>query len=77
MRISDHAVLRYLERRRGIDVKAARREMAVAVDTARMRDAVAFAGASAWSIRSGGMVYCLRGDLVTTCFPKSRVWLSG
>ena len=32
MRISVHAVLRYLERRHGIDVKAARREMAVAVD---------------------------------------------
>ena len=38
MRISDYGVLRYLERRLGIDVDAARREIAEAVETPRMRE---------------------------------------
>lgn len=70
MRISDHAVLRYLERRLGIDVKAARREMAAVVDTPRTREMAAFAGSAGCRIRACGMVYCLRDDMVTTCYPK-------
>lgn len=70
MRISDHAVLRYLERRLGIDVDAVRREIAAEVDTPRMRDVADFAGETGWSIRLDGMVYCVRGRTVTTCFPR-------
>lgn len=70
MRISDHAVLRYMERRLGVDVDAVRREIASAVDTPRMRDVAEFAGETGCSIRLDGMVYCLRGGTVTTCFPR-------
>lgn len=70
MRISDHAVLRYLERRLGIDVDSVRHEIAAAVDTQLMRDVADFAGETGWSVRLDGMVYCFRGGTMTTCFPR-------
>ena len=70
MRISDHAVLRYLERRLGIDVDSVRHEIAAAVDTPLMRDVADFAGETGWSVGLDGMVYCFRGGTMTTCFPR-------
>lgn len=59
IRVTDHAVLRYLERVVGIDVEAARAQIAAKVAIAREHP-----GAS--GVRSDGYSYRLRGDAVTT-----------
>lgn len=68
MRISDHAVLRYMERKLGMDVEAVRREIAEECDTPGIRRSAAFAGRVPWRVRSDGMTYCVRNNTVTTCF---------
>ena len=60
--VSDHAVLRYLERVRGIDVEAARAEIAAITGIA--------ASLGAKEAARDGHVYVLRGYTVTTVLPK-------
>lgn len=60
--VSDHAVLRWLERVQGLDIEAARK---------RIRREVALAvklGASSTTV--DGIVFHLSGDTVVTCHPK-------
>lgn len=59
--VSDHALLRYLERMRGIDIEKARAEIA-----ARVADGVQL-GASA--VVSGGHRFTLSGNTVTSVVP--------
>lgn len=59
--VSDHAVVRYLERVRGEDVDALRREIAQIVGEA--------AEAGACGVVSGGFSYRLQGGVVTTVVP--------
>jgi hypothetical protein len=62
--ISDHAVLRWLERVRGIDIEAVRREMmSPAIDTA-----AAF-GCDTVKMGNGARLK-LNGDVVSTVFAK-------
>jgi hypothetical protein len=56
--VTDHAVLRYVQRLLGIDVEACRKHIRNLVDPAHQ------AGASRYS--SGGMTFCLRDGKVTT-----------
>lgn len=67
--VSDHAVLRYLERVHGVDVGAARQELGALVDTA------VTAGAGAVVI--DGTRYVLSGRAVITCSPVKSVPLRG
>lgn len=62
--VSDHAVLRYLERVCGIDIEAVRAELTTAtIDTA--------AGFGCETIiRSDGSRMKLHGDIVATVLPK-------
>ena len=59
--VSEHAVLRYLERVKGVDVEAARLELGLKVDAAIEAGAVATI--------SDGIRYVLDGDHVITCVP--------
>ena len=63
IRITDHAVLRYLERVRGLDVEAVRAEMAVVV-------AIAAEHPTATAVLSGGFRFRIRADAVVTVIPK-------
>lgn len=65
IRVSDHAVLRWLERVKGMDIEAIRSEIGQRVDLA-----LEHPGAS--GVVSGGYVYKLRGDVVTTIMPQSQ-----
>ncbi|WP_238121976.1 MULTISPECIES: hypothetical protein [unclassified Xanthobacter] len=62
--VSDHAVLRELERRFGIDVEAVRRDIAT-----RVRAAVA---AGAVGVVADGLRYILRGSHVVTVIRGDR-----
>lgn len=59
--ITDHALLRYLERHVGIDVEAHRREMERAVERGVEQ------GASGVLVH--GLRFCLKAERVVTCYP--------
>jgi hypothetical protein len=62
--VSDHALVRYLERALGLNIDSARWAIEHAV-----REAVA-CGAS--SVRSGGLTYMIQGNRVTTIIDAPR-----
>jgi hypothetical protein len=69
MTVSDHAVLRYLERVKGVDVKAARAEIAGLVASAEAHPACV-------AVRLDGWRFVIRDGTVTTvhraCQPDRR-----
>lgn len=67
-RVSDHALLRYLERAQGIDVEAWR----VSIESSVERAAIAAAklGIDTYSIRLDGVLFVVRAGTMTTVLPK-------
>jgi uncharacterized protein with PIN domain len=65
-RISDHAVLRFLERVKGIDIEAVRAEM-----TSPALEAAAAFGCDTVILGTGHRMK-LNGDVVATVLPKRR-----
>jgi len=62
--VTDHAVLRYLERVEGIDIEAVRRTIGRTVDRAvRM---------GACGVQAGGVTYRLEGGVVVTVLETNR-----
>ncbi|QBF31519.1 hypothetical protein [Thalassococcus sp. S3] len=61
-RITDHAVIRYLERVEGMDLDAVRAKISAAVALAEDHPA-------ACGVVSDGFTYKLKGDAVTTVMP--------
>jgi hypothetical protein len=61
--ITDHALLRYLERAKGLDVEAIRREIA----TPELRAAIA-AGAKTYSVEN--WTYVIEGGAIVTVRPR-------
>ena len=71
LRITDHALLRYLERIEGIDIEGFRSQLEEKVCNApRMRDTIAFASDVDCKLRIDGITYCLRSGVVATCYPE-------
>ena len=71
MTITDHAVLRYMQRRLGIDVEAVREDLARHFDNPKSKQLLEFAGGTRCKItRRDGFIYCFRGGAMTTCYPK-------
>ena len=68
--ITDHALLRYLERVKGIDVEGCREPLEKAFESPRMRRVIEFMGDTNCKIKSNGITYCVRGGRVMTCYPK-------
>lgn len=66
MYVSDHAVLRYLERVKGIDVEAVRREIA---EAGPIVDAAAKIGCDTVKLGNGARLK-LKGNTVATVLPK-------
>jgi hypothetical protein len=62
--VSDHALLRFLERAGGLDIDELRTRLATSL--ARAHAAARTLGDSDYLIRSDGMVYVVRGETVTT-----------
>lgn len=68
--VTDHAVIRYLERVRGFDVEAVRREIGHIVDIAEPHEA-------ACSVISGGHRYIISENRVITVTPQHQRSLKG
>lgn len=71
MKISDHAVLRYLERFKGIDVEETRRSLTRVMDTPRMNDVIEFAGQARCKIKKAEGIFCVQDGTLTTCYPSN------
>ena len=72
MKASDHVVLRYLERVRGIDVEAVRADIEGLFESATMQGVAEWTHGASFRVDLNGLVFCCRGNVVTTCYPKRR-----
>ena len=69
--VTDHAVLRYMQRQLGVDVEAIREDLAHYSDSPRIKQLLEFAGDARCKITFGdGLVLCFQGGRMTTCYPK-------
>jgi hypothetical protein len=66
--VSDHALLRHLERSEGIDVEAIREDLQRRFTP--MQDKVSLIGVENYAIRSADLSYIVRGGTVTTVLPE-------
>ena len=66
--VTDHAVVRYLERRLGVDVERIRRQMLEEIDKPRILRMVEFAAGERCKVISGKGTYCIRDGVVTTVY---------
>jgi hypothetical protein len=65
--VSDHALLRHLERVEGIDIEAMRADLELSFS--RAHAAADELGLRNYAIRSRGVTYMVRGGTVTTVLP--------
>ena len=64
--VTDHALVRFLERAKGIDVEGFRRQIAESLGSPSTKRLIEFSGGANCKIKKGNAVYCLRGKTVTT-----------
>lgn len=70
VRVTDHAVLRYLQRVYGVDVESIRRSIAESLNKRSVEGMIDFAGGTRCKIKMNGLIFCLKRGHVTTCYPK-------
>lgn len=69
--VTDHAVLRYMQRQLGVDVEAIREDLASHFDSPHSKRLLEFAADARCKITVGdGFTYCFDGGVMTTCYPK-------
>ena len=71
IKVSDHAVVRYLERVDGLDIEAIRQAIACSLDSPTARELVEFSGGRPCKVTVDGKSYFIRQVTVTTCVPKT------
>ena len=68
--VTDHALLRYLERFEGVDIAAAGERLRRRLCSGeRISKAIEFAGTAPHRIRVNGATFCLCNGRVVTCYP--------
>ena len=75
IKVSDHAVVRYLERVDGLDIEATRQAIACSLDSPTARELVEFSDGHPCKVTVDGKSYFIRQMTVTTCVPKA--WAAG
>lgn len=71
LKVTDHAVLRYLERELGLDIESVRDLIARKVELSGVQKLVEFADGTPCKIKVDGSVLCVRERAVTTCWPAT------
>lgn len=66
--VTDHAVVRYLERRLGVDVELVRQQILEDIDKPRILQMIEFAAGERCKVISGKGTYCIRDGAVTTVY---------
>ena len=72
IKVTDHAVLRHLQRVDGVDVESVRQRIAETVNRPRAADLVRFAGDAPFKVKAQDLIYCVRAGAVTTCYQRPR-----
>ena len=73
VRVTDHAVLRYMERHLELDVEAVREELAHYFDSPKSKQAIEFAAGARCNITVGGQLTgCFQEGMLITCYSKSK-----
>ncbi len=72
IKISDHVVVRYLERIKGLDIEGIRQQITESLDTPHAQRLIEFSGSAACRIKTGDVTYCMRGRTVTTGIHLNR-----
>lgn len=68
--ISDHALVRFLERGGDLDLEALRHRLSASL--ARAHSAARSIGSTDYLIRADGLIFCVRHDTVTTVLDDSN-----
>ena len=68
--VTDHAMVRYLERVKGIDVESVRREIETSLSAPLVKRLIDFGDGAKCRIKAANAVFCLRGDTVITCIER-------
>ena len=68
--VTDHALVRYLERIEGLDIDSVRRKIAESLSSPFASRLIEFSSGANCRIKAGDAVYCLRGETVTTCIER-------
>lgn len=64
MRVSDHALIRFLDRVAGLDVEGLRATLVLSLD--RAHRAAERAGAADYTVKADGLVYVVRDGVLVT-----------
>ena len=67
--ITDHAILRFVERVVGIDIEGIRKDIERDLNTSGEQFA-GFTGNTEFKLKRNGIIYCFRNRRVTTCYPQ-------
>ena len=70
IKVTDHAVLRYLQRMDGVDIESVRQRIAESLNKPRIEVLLRFAGNTPLKVKTDDLTYCVRSGVVTTCYPK-------
>ena len=70
--VTDHALVRYLERIEGFDIDGIRRQIAESLSSPFAKKLIDFSSGANCRINAGNAVYWLRGNKVTTCTERGR-----
>lgn len=71
-RLTDHLVLRYLERVKGIDVDTVRIELERRLQARGIPKLLDFAGNAPFRIHDGDATFCGRNQRITTCYARTK-----
>ncbi len=68
--ITDHAVVRYLERIEGVDIQAVRQKLELPFRHGRLASAAERFQGAEYKVKSDGIVVVVKKNKVLTCYPK-------
>ena len=70
MKISKHALERYLERIKEMDINEIKKRISEDLDCPGFQKTIKRFGNASFGYKTNGITYCLRGGTVTTCYPS-------
>ena len=70
VKVTDHAVLRYLQKVKGVDVEGVRHHIAESLNKSWTDNFIVFAGNAPFKVKAPDLTCRIKGSVVTTCYPK-------
>ena len=70
IKVTDHALVRYLERIEGFDVDGIRQKITGSLSSPLAMRPIDFSSGVNCKIKAGNAIYCLRGETVIICIER-------